>query len=178
MIIALAGRRIDAPGEATPRFPLENRDLVRGRLETFLREVGATRLVCAAACGADLLALDAARGLGVRSLVVLPFEPERFRDLSVTNRPGDWGSAFDAVVAEAGDRGDLVVLGLPEGEGAFSVANKAILARALELSRGGPAPAAVIVWEGARRGKGDATAGFAAEARALGLEVRELLTTE
>ena len=47
-------------------------------------------LVCSAACGADLIALQAAGRVSLRRRIVLPFEPSRFRDSSVVDRPGDW----------------------------------------------------------------------------------------
>src|SRR5947209_320182 len=95
MVIALAGRRIDAPNAETPRFPLENREKVGNRIRDFLAEHGATALVCSAACGADLLALEAAEELGLRRRILLPFAPDRFRATSVTDRPGEWGPLFD-----------------------------------------------------------------------------------
>lgn len=49
MIIALAGRRIDAPDTAVPCFPLARSATVRERILTFLREQHATALVSAAA---------------------------------------------------------------------------------------------------------------------------------
>jgi hypothetical protein len=61
MIIALAGRRIDPPRADTPRFPLANMPAVRGRIHTLLVEQKAQGLVCSAACGADLLALEMPR---------------------------------------------------------------------------------------------------------------------
>ena len=112
--IALAGRRIDAPDAETPRFPLANVPLVRDRLRAFFVERGAGTLVCSAACGADLVALEAAESLGMRRRIVLPFDPARFRQTSVTDRPGDWGPTYDRLVETARREGDLVVL---EGAG-------------------------------------------------------------
>ena len=97
MIVALAGRRIDKPDADAPRFPLTGVDLVRGRLHHLLSEKKVTTFVCSAACGADLLALAAARDLGIRRRVILPFTRERFRVTSVVDRPGDWGPLFNAV---------------------------------------------------------------------------------
>jgi hypothetical protein len=60
-IVAAAGRRIDASDASPPRFPLANRDVVPERIRTTLIEHGATGIVAAGACGADLLAQDVAR---------------------------------------------------------------------------------------------------------------------
>jgi hypothetical protein len=72
----------------SPRFPLEAVPTVRRRLADLLAKERAVALVCSAACGADLVALEEAERLGLRRRIVLPFPPERFRKTSVTDRPG------------------------------------------------------------------------------------------
>src|SRR5215510_14628657 len=99
-VAALAGRRIDAADASTSRFPLANTELVRERLQALLRAEQSDALVCSAAYGADLIALDVAGALGLRRRVVLPFAAERFRQSSVTDRPGDWGPLFDQIIGE------------------------------------------------------------------------------
>jgi hypothetical protein len=81
MIIALAGRRVDAPDSKSVRFPStpENLETVRKRILDLLQTKDASALVSSAACGADLLALSAADTLGVRRIVVLPFERSKIR---------------------------------------------------------------------------------------------------
>jgi hypothetical protein len=185
-VVALAGRRVDPPDAGTPRFPPGNVGLVRGRLRLFLEDRRAAALVCSAACGADLLALEAAGALGLRRRVVLPFAPGRFRETSVVDRPGDWGPLYDRVVEAARRAGDLVVLeAAGEGAPAYAAANARILEEALALaggavSGGAPVPAgaalAAIVWEGRPRGPDDATQQFAELARGRGLAVEEVLT--
>jgi len=177
-VVALAGRRIDA-ADAAARFPLANVERVRERLRTLLRAQGSAALVCSAACGADLIALDVAGALGLRRRVVLPFAPERFRETSVTDRPGDWGPLFDRIIGEVAATGDVVMLGLDEGDDAtYAAANAAILDEAEGLAAGQPSEVvAVIVWEGASRGQGDLTEAFATAARARGHPVREVSTT-
>ena len=66
-IVALAGRRIDAPGAAPPRFPVDNVEKVRSRLVEAFARLNVVHLVCSGACGADLVALEAAEQLGLRS---------------------------------------------------------------------------------------------------------------
>ena len=86
-VVALAGRRIDAP-DAPIRFSPRSVESVRGLLRAYFTEGGASCLVSSAACGADLLALDVAGSLDMRRRVVLPYSPERFRETSVTDRKG------------------------------------------------------------------------------------------
>lgn len=177
-VAALAGRRIDAADAATSRFPLANTEIVRGRLQTLFSADETDTVVCSAGCGAELIALDVAGVLELRRRVVLPFAPERFRQTSVTDRPGDWGPLFDRIIGEVRAEGDLVVLGLHEGDlPTYAAANEAILNEAEALAGGEPwQVVAVIVWEGRVRGPDDLTEAFATLARARGHAVREVLT--
>lgn len=176
-VVVVAGRRIDAPG-GPERFPARNRDLVCARLADRLRAADAIAVVASAACGADLLALQAARALGLRFRVVLPFASERFRATSVADRPGDFGPVFDEVIRAAGQ--DLVVLeGAGEGDAAYAAATRALLDEAAALAAAAAPPAAVralVVWEGSSRGLGDITEGLGAGARARGFEVESVPT--
>ena len=63
MIVALAGRLIDAPDVGMQQFPLKNAGLVRSRLTKMFKEAGATVLVCSATSGADLIALQVGGGV-------------------------------------------------------------------------------------------------------------------
>ncbi len=179
-VVALAGRRVDAPGTQPPRFPPGNVPLVRQRLADLLARERAAALVCSAACGADLLALEEAERLGLRRRIVLPFAAERFRETSVVDRPGDWGPVFDRLAAAARGAGDLVVLDAGEGDAAYAAANEAIIREAQALARrSGGAPrrsVAVVVWEGSARSGADATAGFRDLAARAGFEEHSVPT--
>lgn len=194
MIIALAGRRIDAPDTQTSRFPMENTAKVQECISALFVKYKATALVCSGACGADLLALDTAGELGLRRRIVLPFEPNRFRETSVTDRPGEWGALFHRISKEVEVTGDLVVLRDVVGEDdAYAATNKVIIDEALALARqdGGEwsnaentssypneRVLAVLVWDGVERSEGDMTAAFEREARAHGLKIAEILTQQ
>ena len=183
MVIALAGRRIDAPDADIPRFPPANEGRVRDRLRRAFEELGATAVVSSAACGADLVALEVAGTLELRRIVVLPWGRERFRERSVVDRSQTWGERYDRVLDEVEAAGGLRVLALEEdGEAAYAATNEAILSEARELGgkagKGGEAHrvVAVPVWDGQSRGPSDFTEQFVDAARALGLEVREVRT--
>jgi hypothetical protein len=176
VVVALAGRRIDAAG-APERFPLGNRVRVRDAIASMLAARPVSALVCSAACGADLLALEAAASLGIRSRVILPFSEDRFRTSSVMDRPGDWGPLFDRVMTETAARGDLVVLECGEGDSAYAIANQAILAEGEALAADARAArVALIAWDGAPRAGGDLTDDFRTEAIGRGWLVEEVLT--
>jgi len=178
MIIALAGRRIDAPEASVARFPLRNVPLVEQRLGKLFEEVSATMLISSAACGADLVALGAAGARGIRRHVILPFGRDTFRATSVTDRPGEWGPLYDRILAELERDGEVATLsGQAEGAEAYIAANHAILRRAVASARqSGTQAMAALVWEGSSRGDDDATAAFGDEARMLGLPVEAVGT--
>jgi len=178
MVIALAGRRVDAPGEETVRFPQENVSLVQSRIFNWLAGQNVNTLVCSAACGADLLALGAAAELGIRRCIVLPFPREQFRALSVVDRGGDWGARFDAILDEIEDQGKVIVLGYtPENETAYIQTNHVILELAISTgSRLGQPVMVAVVWDGASRSDDDVTKAFQNEAQERGLRVKDIST--
>jgi hypothetical protein len=180
-VVALAGRRIDAEG-APPRFPLDQAPPVSKRLDRLLRQLRPAALVCSAACGADLLALEAAAALKVPVTIVLPFAPDRFRETSVVDRPGEWGPRFDAVLSRAtGAAGRIHVLASrSEDDEAYVAATDAILDEAQRLARemasGENELVAIVVWDGVSRGEGDLTDYFRRSARRRGFRLRRIST--
>lgn len=173
LVIALAGTRIDEPDSTQIRFPPENEALVRSRLRELFKEFQTKTLVCSAACGADLLALEVAEELGIPSRIVLPFDPETFRKTSVADRPGNWGERFGRLYAASKKRGAVVILKeRVDPYHAYLLTNERILTEAEALGR----VIVVIVWDGLPRGSDDMTAHFADAGRARGLDVVEVLT--
>ena len=178
MIIAVAGRRIDAEDATASRFPLTNVALVQQRLEALFDREAATALVSSGACGADLVALTAAGGRRMRRRMVLPFDREAFRASSVTDRPGEWGPVYDRLLVELDRTGDVVTLtGDAASDAAYAAANEAILREAAALARERATDVvAVLVWEGASRGATDLTAAFGDAARRRGCRVEQVKT--
>ncbi|HMV47100.1 MAG TPA: hypothetical protein PLD20_09090 [Blastocatellia bacterium] len=179
MIVALAGCRIDTPKADPKRFPAENAGKVKQQIRDFLKETNATALVSAAACGADILALEAAGELGIRRRVILPFDKKFFRSSFVAERNGDWGERFDRLTAEIEAQGDLIEYFYDKDqEDAFYAANHDILDEAEEVAAAAKQEmAAAVVWNGESRGEDDVTAHFLDEARRRDLNVTEILTT-
>jgi hypothetical protein len=181
-VVALAGRRIDAV-DAPARFPLDQAPRVSKRLDRLLRQLRPAALVCSAACGADLLALEAAQLLNIPVTIVLPFAPDRFRETSVVDRPGDWGPRFDAVMTRAtGADGRIQVIASRSGDDdAYVAATDAILDGAQRLAVGTASEenglVAVVVWDGVSRGEGDLTDYFRRSARRRRFRLRRISTT-
>jgi hypothetical protein len=190
VVVALAGRRTDAPGAAVVRFPTEEVDRVRAAIRECLEREHAVALVSSAAAGADLLAQDVAAEIGLRRHIVLPFHAARFRETSVVDRSDYWGERFDRLCVDveafrnsrarpAGHADSIVEL--PAGDGsddaAYARANERILADAQRLAgESGTRVVAVLVWDGKPRGPDDLTAAFGDLARARDCAVIDIST--
>ncbi|HSK70828.1 MAG TPA: patatin-like phospholipase family protein [Pyrinomonadaceae bacterium] len=180
MIIALAGRRIDAPESEEKRFPLEMKEIIYVRIREFFHIYSVSVLVSSAACGADLLAHKAARDLGIEQHIILPFEREKFRETSVTDRPGDWGELFDEICDEAEREGNLIILeGFENTEAkAYRAVTAELFKHAESLQSEKEKVLAVAVWEGRAKHEKDETASFIEQAKARSIKVEEISTME
>ena len=178
MVIALAGRRVDASDAAQKRFPAENASAVKQQIRDFLKSHDANALVCAAACGADILALEAAGELALRRRIVLPFDKATFRATSVVDRGGDWGERYDRIISEVEGQGDLVEFAHDKDDGqTYFTGNLEILDQAQWLAGELKINAhALVVWNGESRGEGDVTSHFKQEAETRGMSVAEVKT--
>lgn len=104
-VVCFSGHMIDQPGRARPRFPAEMENDVAERIKQRLDAVDAGFGYSSAACGADLLFLEAMLKRGKEINVVLPYKAEQFMSESVDIIPGhDWGSRFRKVMQEAASR--------------------------------------------------------------------------
>ena len=191
MIMIVGGRRIDAHNATVRRFPLRNLGMVRERLRVALDQCSPTVMISSAAAGADLLALEEARRRGIRRRVFLPFSPERFRQTSVSDVPGDWGPMFDEICAHLQGSQDLVVMaenrGRKPNDSAYLTTILTMLDDAVSLSGHSRESEqqphstthdiiALAIWDGVSRGANDMTAHFISEAHARGIQVIEVST--
>ena len=179
MIVALAGRRIDAIDAEQIHFPLKNIEAVKEKLRKLFIFLKPKVLVCSGACGADLLALQVAGETGIRRSMILPFETAIFRRRSVTDRPGDWGALFDRLCEEVDKEEKVEILNYPDSDDVYEMANIEILKRAVHLSEKFDSVKeikTVIVWEGIPKDTTDATAHFKKEAEKIGFITEEINT--
>jgi len=186
-VIALSGRRIDAEDAKVARFPLARVDAVRQKLRRLFERLHADAIVASGACGADLLALEVAGEQQMARQMVLPFARERFKTISVTDRPGDWGAIFEditKIMRQDKTRKMLKVLpGSKDQTRDFARTNGWILKQAQAqaaaqtvAAHSDPSVVAVVVWDGQSRGPDDMTAAFADDARQRNIPVYEVLT--
>jgi hypothetical protein len=100
-VVAFSGHMIDAPDRAEPRFPSRDEPPVRAAIARRMTDLAPAAVYGSAACGADLLILEAARELGCETHVVLPFPVEAFRRASVDFAGAHWVERFERALAAA-----------------------------------------------------------------------------
>jgi hypothetical protein len=170
-VIVSAGRRVDAPDASAPRFPPQNVPAVRDRVQEYLQQQKPSAVVASAACGADLILLQAAHNLP--RYVLLPSSPEEFRESSVTDRPGDWGAIYDEVLQCA----EVAVLRLPSGQEGYLAINDRLLDKAQALAGDlGTSVAALVIWNQQSRGDDDVTEHFLRAAGRRNFLITEIST--
>jgi hypothetical protein len=172
-VIIEAGRRVDAPDAQVPRFPPSNVSEVSRLIRRLLGMQEPQAVVCSAACGADLLLLQAAGEMHIEQVVLLPSEPEAFRKSSVTDRQGNWGELYDQVLKTA----RVETVKLREGQEGYFENNLKLLGRGQQLAHEkGVLAEALVIWNGIPRGPDDVTAHFLHEAKSRKMTVLEIST--
>jgi hypothetical protein len=174
-VACLAGRRIDEDDAESVRFPLRNELDVRASLSRVFVSENVRHLVCSAACGADIIALELCEAREIAATIVLPFAAQDFRRVSVIDRPGEWGPRFDRAIARAHESYTLIEMDMsPDDLNAFERSNEAIVSIAAEI----PSKdyLAVIVWDSAKKNEKDITAHLRDLADARGFRLLEVST--
>ncbi len=101
-VVVFAGHMIDQPGRARERFPARLEPAVSRSISGWLKEQNALIGYASAACGSDLLFLEAILELGGEAHVVLPYDRETFLRDSVDIIPGaNWKQRFEVVLGRA-----------------------------------------------------------------------------
>jgi hypothetical protein len=100
-VVAFTGHMIDAPGRAVPRFPAALEPAVSAAVRSWIATLHRPVFYGSAACGTDIIALEAALATGAEVNVVLPFDREDFIRSSVVNGGERWLPRFEAALARA-----------------------------------------------------------------------------
>jgi class 3 adenylate cyclase len=102
-VIVFAGHMIDRPGRATPRFPTELEPVVAKEIRQKLDELEPGFGFSSAACGSDILFLEAMLERGAEVSIVLPYNEEEFVQDSVDIGADSkkWRARFDSVLSRA-----------------------------------------------------------------------------
>ena len=101
-VVVFAGHMIDQPGRQTPRFPDYLAPVVYEKIADTLERLDAGIGFASAACGSDILFLEAMLKRAGEINIILPHFKEDFIKTSVSLIPGsDWGHRFEAVLEQA-----------------------------------------------------------------------------
>lgn len=101
-VVVFCGHMLDRPHRPHPRFPVHLEravyDAIRDRLQTLDARLG----YASAACGSDILFLEAIRELGGEMHIMLPCDREQFIQESVNIIPGSgWVQRFEELLSQA-----------------------------------------------------------------------------
>lgn len=101
-VIVFAGHMIDRPDRALPRFPPELEAAVAKKIRDKIAKLKPGFGFASAACGSDLLFLEAMLDVGAEVTVALPYETDQFIRDSVDFVPNsDWHVRFERVIERA-----------------------------------------------------------------------------
>jgi len=100
-VIAFSGHMIDHPARPSPRFPPDLEPQVSQALRERVASFGPSIGYAQAACGADILFLEAMQEAGMQTQIVLPFPVPDFIESSVSFAGDAWVRRFERVVAGA-----------------------------------------------------------------------------
>jgi hypothetical protein len=102
-VIVFAGHMVDRPDRMVPRFPSELEPAVAKEIRARIEKLKPGFGFASAACGSDILFLEAMLDAGAEISVVLPYGREEFIRDSVDFIPGsNWRERFDRVRERAG----------------------------------------------------------------------------
>jgi len=100
-LVMYTGHMVDHPERAHPRFPIEIEPAVAAAIRERLAILRPMAAYGSAACGSDILCLEAMRELGGETHIVLPFPAAEFHRVSVDFAAGGWRDRFERVLAAA-----------------------------------------------------------------------------
>ncbi len=155
-LVIFSGHMIDAPDRRIPRFPLEKENEIRDLLVKQLDTMNAGIGFSSAACGSDILFLEAMLSRGGTVHIVLPWPADEFVKTSVDlDGKGTWNKRFENVISRAASVRVLGQLYMPGSAVGFEYCNLTVnglarlFARSLDL-----AVAPLAVWDGFVGGAG------------------------
>lgn len=100
-VIAFSGHMIDRPDRASPRFPANLEAAVAAALRDAIARLGPAVGYAQAACGGDILFLEAMQAAGWQTQIVLPFPCAAFIETSVRFAGAGWVARFERVTEQA-----------------------------------------------------------------------------
>jgi class 3 adenylate cyclase len=178
-VAVFSGHMIDRPDRQTARFPAQLERAVRDEIHRRLVKHGAGLGYASAACGSDILFLEALLELNGKAYVVLPYEQEQFKkdSVEIANDP-QWVGRFEQVMEKASEV--LLASEQPIDESALSFEYTNLLLHGLASIRAERFETDLVpiaVWDGKQGDGPGGTASVVERWRKLGYDI-ELINLE
>lgn len=149
-LVVFSGHMIDSADRHVPRFPPDCESSVRAAIDQQLDKIRAGIGFASAACGSDILFLEAMLDRGAAVHVVLPWPKEQFIQTSVAiSERGNWLERFEKVLPRAASVRFLGQLHVPGSAIGFDYCSSVMIglarlyARSLDLEL-----IPMAVWDG------------------------------
>jgi class 3 adenylate cyclase len=153
-IIACSGHVIDRPG-SDPRFPPEAELIAKEEITKVLENLNTNCGYSSAACGTDIIFLEAMFERGAETHVFLPFCKKDFIETSVRRAGGNWVARFERVLDRATSIHYVTKEGYYGDNDLFSFCNDVLLGFAVMRGRGlDEDPNLMVLWDGKPGSKG------------------------
>lgn len=172
-VVVFAGHMIDQPDRLTPRFAADAEGAVAAAIARRLAEIDAGFGFASAACGGDILFLEAIDRRMGETHVVLPYEREQFVQDSVDCGPGGgWVTRFDHVLERAAEVVVATGQRFAAGSKLYDYANLLLLGLATLQSQALDTELVpLVLWDGNPGDRPGGTAGVVECCQALGYAV-------
>lgn len=149
-LVAFSGHMLDSDARHAPRFPAGRERSIRSAIDKRLNAISAGIGFASAACGSDIIFLEAMLDRGAKIHVVLPWPKEQFIQTSVSiAKSGNWVERFEEVLRRAASVRVLGQLHVPGSAIGFDYCNLVMVglarlyARSLDLEL-----VPMAVWDG------------------------------
>jgi class 3 adenylate cyclase len=100
-VVMYTGHMIDQLTRTKPRFPIALEGIMAAAIRKKFEVLRPLAAYGSAACGSDILCLEAMRELGGETHIVLPFPADEFHRVSVDFAAGGWGERFERALVAA-----------------------------------------------------------------------------
>lgn len=148
-VVVSVGHMLDRPDRAVPRFPPSQEEAVRAQIVRHLDETDARIGYCSAACGSDLLFLEAMYAREAEVHVVLPYSAADFLEASVRYAGPQWVARFEEALGRAASVKYLSEESVQGDDSLFAWMGRMLLGYAtLAAQPLGADPVLLAVWDG------------------------------
>ena len=148
-VVVFVGHMLDRADRAVPRFPASQEAAVAAQIARHLDETDARIGYCSAACGSDLLFIEAMRSRGAEVHVVLPYSADDFLDASVRYAGARWVARFGQALEMAASVKYLSEESVQGDDSLFGWMGRMLLGYAtLAAQPLGADPVLLAVWDG------------------------------